>query len=107
MVRVGDFSVRLVEAETKEPFKEHTGPDGKVYAEVEPGVEYYIEAEMVGGDDPYKMHFLEFYVAGTKLRYNKPHSSSDGKYHAGIWSRKDGVDEQRAISFQKPKFTNG
>jgi hypothetical protein len=41
MVQVGDFSVHLVDAETKTPFKEHV-KDGKTYAEVEPDIDYFI-----------------------------------------------------------------
>ena len=39
MVQIGAFTVNLVRADTKEVFKEHTGPgpDHNVYAEVEPG----------------------------------------------------------------------
>ena len=33
MVKVGDFSLQLVDANTKEPFKEHVAPsDGQSYA---------------------------------------------------------------------------
>ena len=33
MVKVGDFSLQLVDATTKEPFKEHVAPsDGQSYA---------------------------------------------------------------------------
>ena len=32
-MKVGDFSLQLVDATTKEPFKEHVAPsDGQVYA---------------------------------------------------------------------------
>jgi hypothetical protein len=43
MVKVGNFTVELVEAETKESFKEHTASDGQAYAEeVEPDMDYFI-----------------------------------------------------------------
>ena len=47
MVRIGDFSLELVEAESKKAFKEHTGPspENRVFAEVEPGVEYFMKLE--------------------------------------------------------------
>lgn len=47
MVRVGPFSLELVEAESKKAFKEHTGPapESRVFAEVEPGVEYFMKVE--------------------------------------------------------------
>ena len=40
MVRKGNFEIRLIDA--KVPFKEHHH-DGKIYAEVEPNVEYFIQ----------------------------------------------------------------
>jgi hypothetical protein len=44
MVTQGDFTVQIINAETNLPFKEHVHKkDGKVYVEVEPDVEYYIQ----------------------------------------------------------------
>ena len=43
MVRKGNFELRLIYEDTKVPFKEHAHTDGKVYAEVEPNVEYYLQ----------------------------------------------------------------
>ena len=45
MVIAGDYSVRLVKAATGEPFREHTGPDGKCYSEVEQQEEYFVGFE--------------------------------------------------------------
>ena len=42
-MKVSDFTVELVAADTKQPFKEHMSPDGQVYAEVEPDVDYFME----------------------------------------------------------------
>lgn len=42
MVKVGDFTVELVAADSKVPFAEHTAPNGQIYAEVEPDLDYYI-----------------------------------------------------------------
>ena len=42
-----------IEAESKTPFGEHRGSDGKTYAEVEPDAEYYIRIRsktQVGGE---------------------------------------------------------
>lgn len=41
MVVQGNFKVELIDATTKQPFKEHTSK-GKTYAEVEPDAEYFI-----------------------------------------------------------------
>ena len=41
MPRKGGFTLELIDAKTKVPFKEHKGNNGvDAYAEVEPGVEY-------------------------------------------------------------------
>lgn len=49
MVIQGSFSVQLVEAATKETFKEHTYPGGKTFAEVEPEIDYFIAIDAVRG----------------------------------------------------------
>ena len=51
MVKVGDFSVELVRADTKEVFKEHTSPvDNRIYAEVEPDIDYLVRVGSHIGD---------------------------------------------------------
>ncbi|CAB9523746.1 expressed unknown protein [Seminavis robusta] len=107
MVALGNFSVRLVNAETKEPFKEHGGPDGKIYAEVEPGLDYFIETEVVGGDDPEKRFLIRIFVDGKKLSYRSSQSKSGGKRYRGIWSVENRVQKSQALSFQKPTLVGG
>ena len=68
MVVAGNYSVRLVNAETKEAFKEHKAPDGKIYAEIEPGVDYFIEIEVVGGD-PGHVSYWNSTVDGKEFSY--------------------------------------
>jgi hypothetical protein len=45
MVQKGDFTVEIVNADTKEPFLEHKGPapNYETFVEVEPDMEYYIK----------------------------------------------------------------
>ena len=51
MVKVGDFTVELVRADTKEVFKEHTSPvDNRIYAEVEPDLDYLVRVGSNIGD---------------------------------------------------------
>jgi hypothetical protein len=42
MVRLGNFSVQLLEAATNLPFPEHEGPDGRIYFEVKPSVDFLV-----------------------------------------------------------------
>lgn len=104
MVVVGDYSVRLVNAETKEPFKEHVGPDGKFYAEVEPDLEYFIEIEVVG--DNKEIAVFEFTVDGQKLDYICPAHRTHGKLHRGIWFFENGADTMQALALKRPTFTD-
>ncbi|CAB9521718.1 expressed unknown protein [Seminavis robusta] len=104
MVVAGNYSVRIVNAETKEPFKEHTGPDGKVYAEVEPDMEYFIEVEVVGGDPASSRSQYNISVDGKKLPYCG-HAKSFGKKYKGNWSRVNGVETTQAFVFQRPEFS--
>jgi hypothetical protein len=102
MVVVGNFSVRLVNAETKEPFKEHTGPDGKIYAEVEPDLEYFIETSVIGGD-PQKVLLFTFFVDGKKLPYR---SFEKEVAYKGMWSIQDGISTTTALTFTRPSFSD-
>ena len=101
MVIVGNYSIRLVEARSKEPFKEYLGPDGAIYAEVEPGLEYFVELEIVGGD-PAAWSVFELTIDGKKLKYHSFHLKSDGKIYKGLWSRQQSIVTKRAFSFQCP-----
>ena len=42
MVRKGNITVELVEAKTKKKFQEHIAKMGKIYAEVEPDIDYFV-----------------------------------------------------------------
>lgn len=46
MVKKGPFTVEIIDAYTKQAFKEHNDTnDGKIYAEVEPDAEYFIRVK--------------------------------------------------------------
>ncbi|CAB9503115.1 expressed unknown protein [Seminavis robusta] len=105
MVVVGNYSVRIVNAETKEPFKEHKGPDGKIYAEVEPDVEYFIEVDVIGGGKN-SMACFEFHVDGEKLPYRTISNETHGKSYKGVWSCVNGVDKMQAFAFKRPVLTD-
>ena len=100
MVKVGDFTVQLVAAETKEPFKEHTAPDGQVYAEVEPDMDYFISLRTdVGGV------IMKYRVDGVELGYhNYFFDSHAGSTHCkGSWERRNGKETMTALHFNKTR----
>lgn len=106
MVVIGDYSVRLVDAETKEPFKEHQGPGGTTFAEAEPDIDYLIEIEVVGGS-PSQWRRFEFSVDGKALGYASHSACGRAKQYKGIWSREDGQEHVRALKFSRPSISKG
>ena len=109
MVVIGDFSVRLVDATTKEAFTEHVGPDGKVFAEVEPGAEYFIE--LMGATEDKKKKLpqplrVKYFVDGKDLGCR---SNISGfpliKSLAGLRSVSNGVATYTALCFGNPRIT--
>lgn len=102
MVVRGNFSVRLVQAETKQPFKEHyCRVDGKTFVEVEPDIEYFIEIWTIGGQ---QTGYFQTYVDGEYLNYCTPVSPGCSTY-CGIYSRSNGRHIARALKFLVPKNT--
>ena len=77
----GDFTVEIVNAETKEPFREHTGPapSYETYVEVEPDLEYYIK---VTGLKTRKAYAL-VEVDKVSVGYYKTISSQNGPQFVG------------------------
>ena len=86
MVVVGGFKVQLVDAVTKEPFKEHTGDDGQFYAETEPDSESFIQVEVLEGKTNKTKYCFEFDVDGTDLGYLFCRSKACGQTYKGLWS---------------------
>ena len=101
-MKVGDFTVELVAADTKQPFTEHTAPDGQVYAEVEPDVDYFIALRSdVGG---VKMSFA---VDGLSLGYSSNFTTPiKAAVYKGSWETKGCRGSQevtRALRFSKTR----
>mmetsp|Transcript_7367 Transcript_7367/g.11852 ORF Transcript_7367/g.11852 Transcript_7367/m.11852 type:complete len:195 (-) Transcript_7367:436-1020(-) len=96
MVKIGDFTIELVRADTKEAFKEHTGPapDNHVYAEVEPNVDYFIRAGSSRGGVRVGMT-----VDGEKLGHYKSWKSPDASKYIGSWERQGGLCKMTALRF--------
>ena len=98
MVRKGKFHLRLVPADANNPFLEHTRSDGKVFAEVEPNVEYWVQ---VKSDDPRKV-IATFEIDGKDLGYETyfNHCGHRSKWHdRGLWNRQDAQDSFTALKF--------
>lgn len=101
MVTVGEISVRLVEAKTKTPFKEHTS-GSEVYAEVEPKEEYFVEIKHITTGNDRKVFSIE--VDGHDLNYDTWEVKKPS-YH-GLFTRDEsGNETERAMLFQKPRLS--
>lgn len=46
-MKSGGFSLELINVETKVPMKEFNAPDGKVYVEAEPDLEFSFDATAI------------------------------------------------------------
>lgn len=105
MVKKGNYIARLVEAESKKPFKEFvifdadTG-DMHVFAEVEPGQNWYIETEVCGEDEE-DVNF-RFKVDGKDLGYNATQHKSEGARTSGMWYCNGENEIERALEFMAP-----
>lgn len=95
MVVQGNFKVELIDATTKQPFKEHTSK-GKTYAEVEPDAEYFIRIT-TSYPSTVKAYFE---VDGENLGYCKRIPYGSEKI-AGLWTREKGKETTTALRFQK------
>ncbi|KAL9191002.1 hypothetical protein ACHAXT_000708 [Thalassiosira profunda] len=98
-MRVGDFTVELVRADTKQAFQEHTAPDGRVFAEVEPDVQYYVSMRSaIGG--------FMYYIAvdGVGLGFHsfreRPTTRCD---YSGCWKKINGTETMKALRFSKTR----
>jgi len=96
MVKKGHFTVELVNAITKEPFKEHTDCNGQTYVEVEPEAEYFIH---VCNDSDIKVDW-KFYVDEQDLGYVKWTLSNTCAY-CGIAIFCGEEEYEKALKFSK------
>lgn len=105
MVRHGDFEIQLVEAATKNPFKEYHHNE-QVFVEVEPGQEYFIAVKKVNSDIITSAVRLEFFVDGQKLGYATTFSArktTDSFDYKGMWNYKNGISTHSSLKFVIPK----
>lgn len=100
-MKSGEFSIELVNAESKEPMKEFIAADGKVYVEAEPDLEYFIRcyrekgSRRKGSRGMTNDTFLHLQVDGTSLGYNHSFFTKTGDL--GLWKRQNGVTTFRAL----------
>jgi len=101
-VKVGDFTVELVAADTKVAFKEHTASDGQVYAEVEPDMDYFISlGSDIGGVQ------ADIWVDGVDHDYDLDFFSPEKKAYNGQWEIKGGKETKTALHFTKTREAQG
>ena len=94
--------MQLVAADTKKPFMEHTAPDGQVYAEVEPDMDYFISLRSdIGG----VMMFLS--VDGVDLGYYQSFKKKRKKKYCGHRERKGENETMTALHFNKTREAHG
>ena len=99
MVVVGNLTVQLVDATTKVPFKERTGPDGKTYVEAQPDAEYLIKVEIVGDED--RLLRIDAGVDGKSMEYYSKTKKKDGPKYIGSLTRIHGVESKKPFHFER------
>lgn len=105
VIRNNTFSIQIVEATTRQPFREHTRPcDGKVYVEVEPDAEYYIRLQVL--PETSKSYYFQCFVDGQKLEHHSRLSTNKPK-DTGLWERVDGYSITRALRFTRIPSIDG
>lgn len=97
MVKLGKYSVEIINEETKIAFPEHKSESGEIYVEVEPEAEYKIRIK-TDSEDPVR---ADFSVDGSSLGYNATISKKDPPQDKGLWEYKDGKSYHRALKFAK------
>jgi hypothetical protein len=102
MVKKGRFTVELVEADSKAPFKEHA-KNNETYVEAQPDAEYFVRIAAGAGDNVR----AKIFVDGKCLGYSKNFKTRQEKsLTCGLWYF-DGVrSTQKALLFAKAKVFN-
>jgi hypothetical protein len=75
--------VEMVEADSKTPFKEHRRKsDGKMFAEVEPDIEYFVRIQKVGENHGHTNNQYEY--KGVQHLYRPRSQLTDNAWVLGI-----------------------
>jgi hypothetical protein len=97
MPKKGNYTLALIDATTKQPFKEHAGRNGlDANVEAEPGVEYFMRLQNHSTHDVW----VEYEVDGVDLGYDsiyKPGQSG----HDGLWSFVNNQSLMKSLKFNK------
>eukprot|EP00550_Attheya_septentrionalis_P011143 CAMPEP_0198303834 /NCGR_PEP_ID=MMETSP1449-20131203/57089_1 /TAXON_ID=420275 /ORGANISM="Attheya septentrionalis, Strain CCMP2084" /LENGTH=480 /DNA_ID=CAMNT_0044006341 /DNA_START=27 /DNA_END=1472 /DNA_ORIENTATION=+ len=97
MVKRGGFTLEIINAETNEPFKEHTCPTtGKTYVEVEPDAEYFMQLS----HDRNAMLIGRCAIDGENLGYQIS-LFAKGPHKGGLWRQVGGKTTMTALKFSK------
>jgi hypothetical protein len=103
MVKKGRFTVELVDAHSKAPFKEHA-KDDETYVEAEPDAEYFVRVAGRGGGDKVS---AKISVDGKCIGYRKTLKKSGKKSSICGLRSFDGVSStHKALLFAKAKVFN-
>jgi hypothetical protein len=99
MVEKGDLSLELIEARSKETFKEHKSTVDTIdaYVEIEPDSEYFLR---VANDSLTETAICNISVDGKDLGYEfclGPNEYDD----KGLWKREENVSQHTALKVQK------
>jgi len=90
-MKEGIFSFQIINAETKEPMKEFTAADGKVYVEAEPDLEYFLRCSSE------KFTVVKYIIDDTELNYVK--HSNNVPSDCGLWQYRNGESSHKALKF--------
>ena len=94
-MKVGNFTLEIINAESREPMKEFEAPDGKVYIEAEPDLEYFLRCS---SDRPgFPSTYVSLDVDGTGLGYKSRFTAKTADL--GLWKQVDGVSSYVALKF--------
>eukprot|EP00561_Arcocellulus_cornucervis_P014961 CAMPEP_0185805572 /NCGR_PEP_ID=MMETSP1322-20130828/3937_1 /TAXON_ID=265543 /ORGANISM="Minutocellus polymorphus, Strain RCC2270" /LENGTH=331 /DNA_ID=CAMNT_0028501617 /DNA_START=152 /DNA_END=1143 /DNA_ORIENTATION=- len=94
-MKVGSFTLEIINAESREPMKEFEAPDGKVYIEAEPDLEYFLRCSSDRPGRPRTYASLD--IDGTGLGYKNRFTTKTADL--GLWKSVDGVSSYVALKF--------
>lgn len=108
MVLQNGFLLQLINAETRLPLNEYTGPTGQVsYAEAKPDGEYFLRFQVLekGGNEERQdqgdtVYYFRPSVDGKDLGFYTNLTSGNGARDVGLWTYENGVGTNKALKFE-------
>ena len=98
MVRRGLYQIELIDAETKIAFKEHQHLDGRMYAEVEPDIDYFLNVRNHSND---MTVIFQCSVDGKELGYSQVISPGCDWEEQGLYNQQNGAGYHKSLRFNK------